>query len=360
MKSFKQILSERRRDEIKDAVETAKRMYQQSLTGSQMREKNPEATAAFEKSKGGPVRTVTNPESTIITNMPPSKTTPEEVYARLENKPTDKTTKKIVKKRVVKKRIVKPPTKPEENINLSSNRKVDLPPRQSSLTVSSSGPSSSSVNLGDTSLPKSPKTPKGSSIKISAPRSTTPSTERVTSAVKGILKAEREAKAAERAAQRASLASGASKFTKNLGRAAGLVGAGLEAKTGYETARGQGASQRTAAAIGGFRGAGALAGAATGARIGGLVAGLPGAVLGGIGGYAMGTNAADSLARGIRGDFGKQFNTKDLRRNIRNVVPYEIRSQVPANLRQDFGSFLTRAGRTYGDWRRSQRQNNNR
>lgn len=327
MKSFKQILSER------NEIEDARRRLASTPVLSDVENK---------------ARLINTPEGpTIITNAPESdEITPEEQIAKAERGQREQrgqTAQTGQRGKKTVKRFRRTNTTNTTNTSTNTPTRTNQSPK---LNLDKYG-----VKVPDPIRPVI-----ASTGNRTTPRSTTPSTERVTSAVKGILKAEREAKAAERA----SLVSGASKFTKNLGRAAGLVGAGLEAKTGYETARGQGASQRTAAAIAGSRGAGALAGAATGARIGGLVAGLPGAVLGGIGGYAMGTNAADSLARGLRGDFGKQFNTKDLRRNIRNVVPYEIRSQVPANLRQDFGSFLTRAGRTYGDWRRSQRQNNNR
>ena len=168
--------------------------------------------------------------------------------------------------------------------------------------------------------------------------------------VKDVMRSERQAKAASRAA----FASSATKTLGNIGKTAGIIGAGLEAKAGYDAAKLAGASTKTAAATGALRAAGGLAGGAIGGALGGVL-GVPGAVGGGIAGYTYGTKAGDWAAKALRGDYAKKFTTKDLQTNIRKAVPYSIRSQVPGQVRKGFSDFVTQAGKTYGNWAKGQK-----
>lgn len=179
-------------------------------------------------------------------------------------------------------------------------------------------------------------------------------TQSVASTLKDVLKTQRDAKAAQRAA----FATGAKKTLGNVGKAAGIIGAGLEAKTGYETARAQGASKKTAAATGGLKAAGALAGGAIGGALGSVL-GVPGAIGGSVAGYTLGTKAGEAAAKALRGDYAKKFTTKNLQTNIRKAVPYSIRSQVPGQVRKGFSDFITQAGKTYGNWSKSQSKGGN-
>jgi hypothetical protein len=179
-------------------------------------------------------------------------------------------------------------------------------------------------------------------------------TQSIASTLKDVLKTQRDAKAAQRAA----FATGAKKTLGNIGKVAGLVGAGLEAKSGYDTARAQGASKKTAAATGGLKAAGALAGGAIGGALGGVL-GVPGAIGGSVAGYTLGTKAGEAAAKALRGDYAKKFTTKDLQTNVRKAVPYSVRSQIPGQVRKGFSDFVTQAGKTYGNWAKSQQKQNN-
>ena len=355
MKSFKQILSERRSEEIKDAVETAKRMYQQSLTGSQMRKKNPEATAAFEKSKGATPRTIETPEGSIITNMPKGAKPTEEVISRLENKPQ----KPRKKTRVIKKQPItstpesQKPEEPKKPKVTSSNRTQSWQGPERPSTKPAVTPAAATkprvTSSTRTQSWQGPTKAPSSTLKPAA----ISRTQSVANTLKDVLKTEREAKSAQRAA----LASGAKKTLGNLGKTAGIIGAGLEAKTGYDAAKAAGASEKTAAGVAALKAAGALAGGALGGTLGGVL-GVPGAIGGSVAGYTLGSKAGEAAAKAIRGDYTKKLTTKDVLSNVRRAVPYEIRKQVPSEVRKTYRDFVTQAGRLYGNWQKSQQGGN--
>jgi len=60
----------------------------------------------------------------------------------------------------------------------------------------------------------------------------------------------------------------------------------------------------------------------------------------------------------ITGDPKKKVTTQGVLTNIRKAVPQSVRAQVPANVRKGFTDFVKSAGRTYGDWQRSQQSGN--
>lgn len=211
------------------------------------------------------------------------------------------------------------------------------------------------INLGDTSLPKTPKAPKVTPLSVSTPKSTvamTPSS--VGKAVDQVLQNREARKAAEKA-------KGALKFAKAVkgaGTALSVVGSGLEAKGGYETARREGASQKRSLGAGAARGLGSFIGGGVGATVGSAL-GLPGAIAGGAAGYSLGANVGSAAYKAVTGDPLKKLTTKGVLTNIRKAVPYEVRKQVPAGARKAFGDFVTQAGKSYGNWSRSQQQGRN-
>ena len=230
-----------------------------------------------------------------------------------------------------------------------------LPPekiKKQKITAAPVAPKPQNINLGDTSLPKTLKAPKGSSLSVSAPKTTTAGD--IGKAVDQVFKNREARKAAERA-------KGALKFAKAVkgaGTALSVVGSGLEAKGGYETARGEGASQKRAIGAGAARGLGSFVGGGVGATLGSAL-GLPGAIAGGAAGYNLGANVGTAAYKALTGDPLKKLTTQGLKTNIRKAVPYEIRKQVPAGARKAFGDFITQAGKTYGNWRKTQQQGAN-
>lgn len=203
------------------------------------------------------------------------------------------------------------------------------------------------------SSPKTTELPKVSAPKtVSKPAFSKPPVVKapkpsVGSIVKDALKSERKARAAEKAAQSASRATAATKFLGNVGKTAGIIGAGIEAKQGYDAARREGASRKRSIGAGAARALGGLAGGAIGGAAGSVL-GIPGQVGGAVAGYQAGTELGTKAYRALTGDPGKKLTTQGLLSNIRKTVPYSVRSSVPEPARKTFRSFVTQAGKTYG------------
>jgi len=227
--------------------------------------------------------------------------------------------------------------------------KVIEPPKAPVVSKPASAPkpvAPSSVTLSSTRTP-APVVTRGAALSVTKPKS---SAKNIGKVVADVMKTERKAKAAERAAS-------AAKVSKAIGRIGALgtvVASGIEAKGEYEKARKEGASRNRAFGAGVARALGGLGGSAIGALGGGAVAGLPGAFIGGTAGYTGGANLASSAYKAIAGDNNQKLTTQRVLSNIRKAVPQEIRAQVPANVRKGFTDFVKSAGKTYGNWRRSQ------
>lgn len=202
------------------------------------------------------------------------------------------------------------------------------------------------------SSPKTTELPKVSAPKtVSKPAFSKPPVVKapkpsVGSIVKDALKSERKARAAEKAAQSASRAAAATKFLGNVGKTAGIIGAGIEAKQAYDVARREGASRKRSIGAGAARALGGLAGGALGGAAGSVL-GIPGQVGGAVAGYQAGTELGTKAYRALTGDPGKKLTTQGLLSNIRKTVPYSVRSSVPEPARKTFKSFVTQAGKTY-------------
>ena len=112
------------------------------------------------------------------------------------------------------------------------------------------------------------------------------------------------------------------------------------------------------------RSIGAGAARAIGSGLGGVIGGALGSVAGPIGstigataGLTAGAELGSRAYNVITGDPKKKVTTQGVLTNIRRAVPQEIRAQVPANIRKGFTDFVKSAGKTYGDWQRSQQTN---
>jgi len=157
--------------------------------------------------------------------------------------------------------------------------------------------------------------------------------------------------AAERASERA-------KMMKGLGTAGKVLGAvqtGIEAKKGYDIAKAMGSSERRSIGAGAARAIGSGLGGVVGGTLG-SVAGPIGSAVGATAGITIGSQLGSRAYDVITGDPKKKVTTQGVLTNIRKAVPQEIRAQVPANVRKGFTDFVKSAGKTYGDWQRSQQK----
>jgi hypothetical protein len=155
--------------------------------------------------------------------------------------------------------------------------------------------------------------------------------------------------AAEKAAQR-------SKMMKGLGTAGkvlGVVQTGIEAKKGYDIAKEMGSSEKRSIGAGAARAIGSGLGGVVGGTLG-SVAGPIGSAVGATAGITVGAELGSRAYNAITGDPKKKVTTQGVLTNIRKAVPQEIRSQVPQTVRKGFTDFVKSAGRTYGNWQRSQ------
>ena len=335
MKSFQRFLNlnERRSDDIEKLRKGLENIP--TLSDSEMRAQNPKATAADEKEVarkkrlGKTTQTIETPEGSIVTNMPKGSSTPEEILSRLETKSKAQT------KNIVKVPTRKPKIKPGPAPKPAAPK---LKPQN--------------INLGDTSLPKTLKAPKVTPLSVSTPKSTaamTPSS--VGKAVDQVLQNREARRAAEKA-------KGAMKFAKAVrgaGPALSVIGSGVEGKDAYDAARKEGASKNRAIGAGVARGLGSFVGGGVGATVGSAL-GLPGAIAGGAAGYGIGANVGSAAYKAVTGDPLKKLTTKSVITNVRKAVPYEVRKQVPAGARKAFRDFVTQAGKSYGNWQRSQQK----
>ena len=343
MKSFKKFLEEQAKTQAELDAARQKLANIPVLSDDEMRQQNPKATAAFEKEVrrkklGASVKTIKTPEGSIVTNMPSGSSTPEEILARLENKPeTPSSTSRPSTGN--KPKISRNITKPSGRLTSSSPKPVSAAPKvtSSSRTQAWQGPTQAA--------PK--PTP--------APAAQKPS---LSSSIKDVLKSEREAKAAQKAALRTTRATAATKLLGNLGRTAGIIGSGIEAKRSFEKARREGSSVKRSIGAGAAAGLGGYIGAGLGATAGSVL-GIPGAIGGSVAGYEIGKNLGTAAYKAVTGDPYKKLTTKGVLTNIRKAVPYQIRSQVPAGARKAFRDLVTQTGKTYGNWSRSQQQGGN-
>ena len=158
--------------------------------------------------------------------------------------------------------------------------------------------------------------------------------------------------AAERAAERAKLVKGIG----TVGKVLGAVQTGIEAKKGYDIAKAMGSSERRSIGAGAARAIGSGLGGVVGGTLG-SVAGPIGSAVGATAGITIGSQLGSRAYDVITGDPKKKVTTQGVLTNIRKAVPQEIRAQVPQNVRKGFTDFVKSAGRTYGNWQRSQQTN---
>lgn len=360
MKSFSKFINEgsgRKEYLEKKEIEAARQKLKNTpeLSPDQMRAQNPGPTAAYEKDaaeRRGRTVTVDTPEGQITaggaskSGKIPFQTsggkteyiTPDEAISRAETQ-----AKKGPKKKIVKRSIT-----PKSSTSSAAKPTSVSTPEVKPVKVDLSKYKAPEVKLGSLKPVSAKATPKATPQASAKPS--------VTAATRA---AEREAaKTTGRAARSAARGAAATKVLGNVGKIAGVVGAGLEAKAGYDAARAAGASKRRAAGAGAAAALGGLAGGALGGAAGGVL-GVPGAVGGGIAGYTAGTKAGEYLYKKLTGDPTKKLTTKDVQSNIRKIVPYSVRSAVPADARKTFSKFVTDAGRAYGNWSRSQGKGGN-
>lgn len=155
--------------------------------------------------------------------------------------------------------------------------------------------------------------------------------------------------AAEKAAERAKLMKGIG----TAGKVLGVVGTGIEAKKGYDIAKAMGSSQKRSVGAGAARAIGSGLGGVVGGTLG-SIAGPVGSAVGATAGLTVGAELGSKAYNVITGDPKKKVTTQGVLTNIRKAVPQSVRAQVPANVRKGFTDFVKSAGRTYGDWQRSQ------
>jgi len=155
--------------------------------------------------------------------------------------------------------------------------------------------------------------------------------------------------ASERAAERAKVMKGIGTASKALG----VIGTGIEAKKGFDIAKSMGSSQKRSVGAGAARAIGSGLGGVVGGTLG-SVAGPIGSAIGATAGLTVGAELGSKAYNVITGDPKKKVTTQGVLTNIRKAVPQSVRAQVPSNVRKGFTDFVKSAGRTYGDWQRSQ------
>lgn len=198
--------------------------------------------------------------------------------------------------------------------------------------------------------PKELKIPKPAAPKIK-PLSVTRTTQsqKLADTVVKAAKQVRSEIAAEKAAERAKMMKGLG----TAGKVLGAVGTGIEAKKGYDIARAMGSSQKRSVGAGAARAIGSGLGGVVGGTLG-SIAGPIGSAVGATAGLTVGAELGSKAYDVITGDPKKKVTTQGVLSNIRKAVPQEIRAQVPTNVRKGFTDFVKSAGKTYGNWQRSQ------
>ena len=227
--------------------------------------------------------------------------------------------------------------------------KQQVQPRKRSTSVTSSNRTQAwqgPTKAQPVAPPKTPPTPTRAAV-------AGPVTSSSKDVAKQIGKEVRKTLSADRAATRAASTKAWTRAAKGLG----VVGAGLEGKFAFDTAKASGASTKRALGAGIARAAGGLLGAAGGA-LAGSIAGPIGSIGGGTLGYTQGADKATKLYNRITGDPNKKVTTQSVIRNVGNVyrekVPTNIRAKVPEGVKKTFKDFLMKAGKQYGNWQRSQ------
>ena len=202
--------------------------------------------------------------------------------------------------------------------------------------------------------PKELKIPQPAAPKIkplSATRTT--QSQKLADTVVKVSKQIRSDIAAERAAERAKVMKGIGTASKALG----VVGTGIEAKKGYDIAKAMGSSQKRSVGAGAARAIGSGLGGVVGGTLG-SVAGPIGSAVGATAGLTIGAELGSKAYNVITGDPKKKVTTQGVLTNIRKAVPQSVRAQVPTEVRKGFTDFVKSAGKTYGDWQRSQQSGN--
>lgn len=242
-------------------------------------------------------------------------------------------------------------SKPKVTTSLpqAKTTKVTLPkPPKPTLKQKIATTTASVVKPKELKIPQ-PSTPK---IKpLSATRTT--QSQKLADTVVKAAKQVRSEIAAEKAAERAKLMKGIG----TAGKVLGVVQTGIEAKKGYDIAKDMGSSEKRSLGAGAARAIGSGLGGVVGGTLG-SVAGPIGSAIGATAGLTAGAELGSRAYNAITGDPKKKVTTQGVLTNIRKAVPQEIRAQVPANIRKGFTDFVKSAGKTYGDWQRSQQSGN--
>ena len=171
-------------------------------------------------------------------------------------------------------------------------------------------PAPTNINLGDTSLPKTFKSPKGPSVKVSTPKPEAPTS--TASRVQDIVKSQRRSRqAAERLMSQKFKAGG-----KLLGRGLGAAGAAYDVYSGYQGEKAKG-SGNTRALLKGLT-------QAAGATIGGIAGGAVVPVAGTIAGATAGSMAGGKLFDVAAGENARERAMRALQRRQSQAGEYFI------------------------------------
>ena len=242
-------------------------------------------------------------------------------------------------------------SKPKVTTSLpqAKTTKVTLPkPPKPTLKPKVVAPTVTTVKAKELKIPQ-PAAPK---IKpLSATRTT--QSQKLADTVIKVSKQIRSDIAAERAAERAKVMKGIG----TAGKVLGVVGTGIEAKKGYDIAKAMGSSQKRSVGAGAARAIGSGLGGVVGGTLG-SVAGPIGSAVGATAGLTIGAELGSKAYNVITGDPKKKVTTQGVLTNIRKAVPQSVRAQVPTEVRKGFTDFVKSAGKTYGDWQRSQQSGN--
>jgi len=258
---------------------------------------------------------------------------------------------------------------PVKVVDVTNKPKVTTSLPKPKVTASSSKPTIATATTSPKVKPlpklnldkyKAPTVNLGTLRAVSAPKPAVSSLSKTTQSQKladTVVKAAKQVRseiAAEKAAERAKVMKGIG----TAGKVLGVVGTGIEAKKGYDIAKSMGSSQKRSVGAGAARAIGSGLGGVVGGTLG-SVAGPIGSAIGATAGLTVGAELGSKAYNVITGDPKKKVTTQGVLTNIRKAVPQSVRAQVPANVRKGFTDFVKSAGRTYGDWQRSQQQGAN-
>jgi hypothetical protein len=347
MKSFKQFISEKRSEEI----ERLRQQLQNTpfLTDDEMRSRNPQATAGFERVQAErekiktPEKGVTvevggkgrSAEGKIPIQTRDGRTvyvSPEEAILRAEEG---------VKK---SQRYNKPVTKSAATPNIPLNRQPAPKPNVGpSLSVST--PSRVIANTQQSQRISQARVATQTGRRLRTPRGARPSV--ITpSALEKALTKNRQQTALAQQAQNTRAAVQNAKALKNVARVGTGVAAYFDFQRASQAAKERGAGERRATARGAVE-AGARVLGTTAGFIAGTPLGPVGQTVGGIGGGEYAVKKSGQAFERIFGKPGDAVTTQSVKRNIKSVVrekiPQNIRSQVPTSVKKGFSDFLNTA-----------------